>query len=1277
MNSKFREYSLIFSMLLILILSVGVVSAGGTNVSDVQLDNEDSVAEIIVEDISDDSYFNNEFLDSDDITSNGNVNDYSIDNANFDNTNYLENSDDVNFEFNNDSLIFILNDNSQEIPRVNIDLTDMDLPDKYDLRAVELEDGSVVSWVTPVKNQYYSGCCWSFATMAMLESYLLKNWGITYDFSENNLKNIMCNYTPGGSGYDPNNGGNFYLSLAYLLRWSGAVNESDDPYDWESTVSPSFNPLIHVQGVAYIPTRTSFTDNDQIKAAILNYGAIQTSIYWNDSYLNGSPYKDGVAYYYYGPSSIGTNHAVAIVGWDDNYDASNFKITPPGNGAFIIKNSWGSSFGDGGYCYVSYYDNSFAGLSEGSSVSAIAITSVENITNYDSIYYYDDFGNNGFSALGYSSNTGCFANQFISKSFETLSAFGIYTFGPSTYLANVSVNDKIVYSQNGSVDYGGYHTIKLNKFIDLKEGDLFKISIKLTTPGCLYPIAIESNFYNFPAYAEPNQSFISANGRIWTDLTTTSGNTFSNVCLKAYTFIKSTTFIKMDDVSVDLFENGSYVIKVFDNKNNLVNCGNITLYCDDIKVGDFGLCDGIFIWNFTNLSYGVHDIKVFYNFNYRYSESFMVKTITVNKLSVDLSVDSIECDALSSIILVANVNSKRSVKGVVVFFVDGVKVGSSNVTDGVAKLNYACGSAGNFVISAILNENDLFKSSENSSSLTVYKLVSNISIDNSVTNVNTKTKLVANVNAKYVVNECIVIFFVDGVEVGSSNVVNGIATFDYIPTKVGDFSISVNYIGSDIYNSSSASSHIFVDYLNTTLNFNNIDSPVGYDTIIDIQILDINGNIVDVDNVKVIYENNNSEMINIINGKIIIPTSTLAIGNYNICLVFLGDEIYRGSNKTISINVSKISTNLSMFNYLSSLGKTIELKADLISDYEINEGYVTFYINGVKIATVDVEDNQAIYPYLCNAPGVFTVKAIYNGSNVYESSSKDVSLTVKDFIKMTIKQNNTYYNSSFITITLNKSINAQKITLKFSNGKTANVTTNSKGIATYYIPFAVGSYTVNASASNNLYNFESNPLSFKITKANYIITPSKLSTTYNSGKYFQVKVTNSKNDKIVSRVKLKLKVYTGSSYKTVYITTGTNGIAKYSGSTLSIATHKIIVSIVDSKNISATSKTNSIIVNKGITTVSAPIVKNKYNTNKYFSVLIKNKASGKVINGLYLKIKVCTGKKYKTYTVKTNSKGIAKINTKALKKGKHKVVISTTNKYYTVSKSGYLINIVK
>lgn len=167
------------------------------------------------------------------------------------------------------------------------------------------------------------------------------------------------------------------------------------------------------------------------------------------------------------------------------------------------------------------------------------------------------------------------------------------------------------------------------------------------------------------------------------------------------------------------------------------------------------------------------------------------------------------------------------------------------------------------------------------------------------------------------------------------------------------------------------------------------------------------------------------------------------------------------------------------------------------------------------------------------------------------------------------------------------------------------------------------------------------------------IKPTKLSTSYVSGKCFEVKVTDSHKNSI-SSFKILLKVQTGKKYKKVILTTDSYGVAKYDASKLSVGKHKIVVS-AKSKNVKADVKTSQVKISKAKLKISAPKQTSTYRSGK-FNVVVKNGATNNPMSNVKVNIKVFTGKKYKTYNVKTNKKGVASISTKKLSLGSHKVV---------------------
>ncbi|WP_063720343.1 C1 family peptidase [Methanobrevibacter oralis] len=205
------------------------------------------------------------------------------------------------------------------------------------------------------------------------------------------------------------------MAIAYLVSLLGPVYEYQNLFDVKSVLSPVLNPLFHIQNIVFLK-RDNFTDNNAIKEAILKYGAVATKMYYSTSYL-----KDDLNYYYNG--IIGCNHAVCIVGWDDNYSKNNFKKTPQGNGAWIVKNSWGNSSGHGGYFYVSYYDTKFAQIGKNDA----SYTFILNDTvKHDKIYQYDIVGKTDY--LFTNKNSIYYKNIFKSTDNEFISAVSDHTY---------------------------------------------------------------------------------------------------------------------------------------------------------------------------------------------------------------------------------------------------------------------------------------------------------------------------------------------------------------------------------------------------------------------------------------------------------------------------------------------------------------------------------------------------------------------------------------------------------------------------------------------------------------------------------------------------------------------------------------------------------------------------------------------------------------------------------------------------------------------------------
>ncbi|GEM_PF-2472820 len=183
--------------------------------------------------------------------------------------------------------------------------------------------------VSAVANQRNCGACWAFATIGPLEAAILIAGGPEANLSEQAL--VSCN--PWGWGCD---GGWWAFDM---LVEPGAALESCQPYKAADVACQANCDHPHrIAGWGYA-SPWDMPTVEQIKTAILLYGPVAGALHASRAF---SFYKSGV---FTLDEEGEINHGITIVGWDD--------AKGPG-GAWRIKNSWGTDWGEEGYAWVGY-----------------------------------------------------------------------------------------------------------------------------------------------------------------------------------------------------------------------------------------------------------------------------------------------------------------------------------------------------------------------------------------------------------------------------------------------------------------------------------------------------------------------------------------------------------------------------------------------------------------------------------------------------------------------------------------------------------------------------------------------------------------------------------------------------------------------------------------------------------------------------------------------------------------------------------------------------------
>ena len=416
------------------------------------------------------------------------------------------------------------------------------------LESAYIPSGILTDSYPSIRNQSPYGTCWGFAPTSLAELSVLNNDGTLLDLSELHSIYFAYHYTSAdgkdGVKYLPTAGYN-YLSMGgdpsfiyhTYANWVGVADEKTAPYSGAAATLESglsndiaMNDSAHLRNF-YIVNKA---DRKYIKQLIKEYGGVGMSYYDDNQYYDYSTNS------YYSTVSGNTNHAISVVGWDDD------KVTNSSNkGAWLVRNSWGSDeYSHFGYFWMSYdepsiYDRVYA-------LDCVSDTGSSDDDFYDHNYQYDLSAYSQYGWIG-DGKSSTIANIFTATGTQLLKAVGVETQNPNiNYTVNIytdivnSSNPEsgtLVRTQTGSFTYQGFHTIKMDNPLTLTKGKTFSVVIKLESmdgkSGAYYVMESKYNLGNAASWycgGEKGQSFYYNYG--WRDMVESMG---ANVRIKAYT----------------------------------------------------------------------------------------------------------------------------------------------------------------------------------------------------------------------------------------------------------------------------------------------------------------------------------------------------------------------------------------------------------------------------------------------------------------------------------------------------------------------------------------------------------------------------------------------------------------------------------------------------------------------------------------------------------------------------------------------------------------------
>ena len=950
---------------------------------------------------------------------------YSLLNRNMDikNNTYISNKAYKNDDFyHSDSIISFIGNGNYTLYFNNCTF-DGQLPSHYSL----IEEG----FVTPIKDQQSGGNCWAFSSIAALESAILKASGDALDLSEENMKNLMQVYSDyGWIGIETNDGGYDEMAIAYFASWLGPVNESIDEYDDYSMLSPVLNSITHVQNVLYLG-RDSYTDNDAIKEAIIKYGAVSTGIYYDSTYF----YYSRNSYYYYGSGYA--NHAVAIVGWDDSFSRNNFYYKPAGDGAWIVKNSWASDWGDNGYFYVSYYDTRLAqvGLPDASYVFVLNDTE-----KYDKNYQYDFAGKTDYFVVN--QTTVWVENRFNSTDNELLAAVSTYFRKLTDYELFVYVNNEFVLSKNGTSTLG-YQTIDLGEHISISKGDEFRVMFKLSHENEV-EFAVSEKIRCDKFASRQGCSFVSFDGENWTDLydfeyTTESdgGHTYSTevACIKAFTILyELQPTIQLS--FTNLYNKADIIAVVHDQYSNLIHSGEVVFTVEGM---DYTVKIENAVANLTHVFENVGE----YNISASYKNSKENISLNIDKLNIylDLSIVKDKNNVVISFESPFKLNSTLNIK----LNEDNYTI---NLLNGKYDLNINDLDFGYYVVNANVLD-DIYAGAANSNfNITISK--TRFIADDFVSYYNAESEysiVLQDIYGNPVVNRP-VSFILAGKSYAANTNSQGVASVLIKLEDKTNYKMQVLFYGDGSYFPTNATPNLEVK---STISFL---TPNTYLTTskFSISITNQKGVALARSQVNVIIDGVNYWLITDYDG-IVTNSLNLKTGSHTIVV----NNLATGESVSKSITVvSRLMVNKNINMYFGA-GSVYKVRAYGDNGKAVGAGQIVkIAVNGKSYSVKTDKYGYASFKINLN-PKTYTITATYKGYKVSNKVVVKPVLTAKDISKRKVKV--VKFQAKLVNSN-GKALKGKIVTFKIK-GKIYKVKTNAKGFAILSLKnLNVGNYKI-------------------------------------------------------------------------------------------------------------------------------------------------------------------------------------------------------------------------